>query len=146
MERKKSKVFLGGTCNDSTWRDELIPHLNVDYFNPVVEDWTPECKEVEEVEKNEKCDVHVYVITSQMIGVYSIAEAVESAANKDKILIFAVVEPGFTELQVDSLYATGALLARVDRYCSTLYFHNYFNPKDLSDAIDCAINFHYKIN
>ena len=35
------KVFLGGTCNESTWRDELMPLLKnegVEYFNPVVED------------------------------------------------------------------------------------------------------------
>ena len=41
------KVFLGGTCNNSTWRDTLIPLLKIDYFNPVVDDWTPECQEQE---------------------------------------------------------------------------------------------------
>ena len=44
----KNKVFLGGTCNESTWRVELIPLLKIDYFNPVVEDWTPECQAEEE--------------------------------------------------------------------------------------------------
>jgi len=33
-----NKVFLGGTCNESTWRDELIPMLEIDYFNPVVDE------------------------------------------------------------------------------------------------------------
>lgn len=54
-----NKVFLGGTCNESTWRDELIPKLediNFDYFNPVVEDWTPECQAVEIYEKENKCN------------------------------------------------------------------------------------------
>ncbi len=32
------KVFLGGTCNGSLWRDALIKKLNIDYFNPVVPD------------------------------------------------------------------------------------------------------------
>lgn len=32
------KVFLSGTCNESTWRDELIKLLEIDYFNPVVKD------------------------------------------------------------------------------------------------------------
>jgi hypothetical protein len=40
-----STVFLGGTCNNSKWRDILIPKLKVSYFNPVVENWTPECQE-----------------------------------------------------------------------------------------------------
>lgn len=30
------KVFLGGTCNDTTWRDKIIPYLKIDYFNPIV--------------------------------------------------------------------------------------------------------------
>ena len=46
VNNKLNKVFLWGTCNESTWRDKLIPKLeniNFGYFNPVVEDWTPEC-------------------------------------------------------------------------------------------------------
>ena len=33
------KVFLGGTCNGSNWREELIKELDIDYFNPVIENW-----------------------------------------------------------------------------------------------------------
>lgn len=35
------KVFLGGTCNNSIWRDVLIPLLTdngINYFNPVVDE------------------------------------------------------------------------------------------------------------
>ena len=37
-------VFLGGTCNDSKWRDKLIELLkpSVPYFNPVVDEWGEE--------------------------------------------------------------------------------------------------------
>lgn len=76
------RIFLGGTCADTTWRDELIPLLeqnHIDYFNPVVKDWTPECQAIEEEEKNRKCDVHLYVITKEMMGTYSIAEIIHSA-------------------------------------------------------------------
>jgi hypothetical protein len=41
------KVFLGGTCNGSTWRDALIKDLQIDYFQPQGEDWTPEMMEEE---------------------------------------------------------------------------------------------------
>lgn len=81
-KNKNDKWFLGGTCNNSKWRDELIPLLeehNIPYFNPVVEDWTPECQEIEEDEKNNKCGVHLYVITEEMLGTYSIAEVIHSA-------------------------------------------------------------------
>ena len=36
------KVFLGGTCNGSTWRDALIKDLQIDYFPPCADEWTPE--------------------------------------------------------------------------------------------------------
>lgn len=38
----KKRVFLGGTCNGSMWRDKLIKDLKCDFFNPVVDDWTEE--------------------------------------------------------------------------------------------------------
>ena len=71
-ERMK-KVFLGGTCNESTWRETLIKLLKIDYFNPVVEDWTEDCM-AEERKQRETCDYCLYTITSQMTGTYSIAE------------------------------------------------------------------------
>ena len=47
------KIFLGGTCNENKWREELIPMLKVDYFNPIVEDWTEESIEIENEEKQQ---------------------------------------------------------------------------------------------
>lgn len=76
-----NKIFLGGTCAQTTWRDELIEYMKndqVEWFNPVVKNWTPECQAVEEDEKNNKCNVHLYVITPEMIGVYSVAEIINS--------------------------------------------------------------------
>lgn len=138
--KPKDKIFLGGTCNNTTWRDELIPHLNVNYFNPVVEDWTPECQEIEEREKSKECNIHLYVITKEMKGVFSIAEAVESATNKDKTLIFAVLSPGFDEDQLKSLQATANLLFKIDKNCITVFFNEYFNPKALNEEINSVIN------
>ncbi|GAI10708.1 unnamed protein product [marine sediment metagenome] len=63
------KVFLGGTCNESTWRDRLISLLKIDYFNPVVEDWTEECM-AEEIRQRESCDYVLYVLTPLMTGSY----------------------------------------------------------------------------
>lgn len=73
-----TKVFLGGTCAGSKWREELIPMLKIDYFNPVVPDWTEECYK-EELKQREECDFVLYVITPQMRGVYSIAEVVDDS-------------------------------------------------------------------
>ena len=78
------KIFLGGTCNGTTWRDELIPLLEekgFPYFNPIVKDWTPECKKIEDNEKLYECGINIFVITSQMTGVYSIVEIMEQVYN-----------------------------------------------------------------
>jgi hypothetical protein len=75
---ENKKVFLGGTCNNSTWREKLIPMLKINYFNPVVDEWTPECQE-EEIRQKEICDYCLYTITNEMTGVYSIAKAVDDS-------------------------------------------------------------------
>lgn len=115
------KVFLGGTCNESTWRDEIIPLLEeagIDYFNPVVEDWTEDCIEIENIEKNERCNIHLYVITKEMKGVYSIAEAVDSAwsidGNSLLSTIFYVIEDGFDEGEIRSFKATSNLIKEIN--------------------------------
>jgi len=90
MESNK-KVFLGGTCNNSKWRDELIKDLDVPYFNPVVEDWTPECQE-EELRQRRDCEVVLYVITPLMKGTYSIAEAVDDSNKRPKKTVFCFLE------------------------------------------------------
>ena len=59
------KVFLGGTCNNSTWRDKLIQQLEIDYFNPVVSDWTEEAYK-RELKERETCDFVLYVITPNL--------------------------------------------------------------------------------
>lgn len=85
------KVFLGGTRNESSWRDKLISMLTIDYFNPVVEDWTEEYYQ-EELEQREVCDYCLYVITPKMAGVYSIAEVVDDSNKRPSRTIFCVLE------------------------------------------------------
>ena len=84
------KVFLGGTCNESTWREELIKKLEIDYFNPVVDDWTEECYQ-EELRQREICDYCLYVITPRMTGVYSIAEVVDDSNKRPEKTIFCIL-------------------------------------------------------
>lgn len=103
------RVFLGGTCNNSTWRDDLIPMLKIDYFNPVVGDWTPECQEIEILERK-RCDFCLYVITSDMKGVYSIAELVADSFLRPDNTLFCFLPDGFDLPQIDSLEAVGDLV------------------------------------
>ena len=103
------KVFLGGTCADSKWREELIPVLDVTVFNPVVEDWTPDCQAREKAEKDFNCNIHFYAIT-QPESIFSIAEVVDSANNKSKITILHVLPEKFDKLQLKHMKAIVALV------------------------------------
>ena len=76
--KKKLQVFLGGTCDGYDWRKEFIPKILMPYFNPVVENWTEECRLREEKEKKES-EYLLFVITKDIKGVYSIAEVVDYA-------------------------------------------------------------------
>jgi hypothetical protein len=104
LENSKMKVFLGGTCNESTWRDDLINMLKIDYFNPVVDDWTPACLDTENREK-ETCDYLLFVVTKAMTGVYSIAEVVDASNKAPQRTILCILYDGFSEGQKRSLKA-----------------------------------------
>ena len=115
------KVFLGGTCNESTWRNDLIEILEIDYFNPVVDDWTEECYQ-EELRQREICDYCLYVITPKMTGVYSIAEVVDDSNKRPKKTIFCYLKEEidfildkeyiFTKGQLKSLDKVGIMVER----------------------------------
>ena len=124
-ERKKEKWFLGGTCAETTWRNELMPLLDakgIEYFNPVVDDWTPECQAIEEQQKNEICGVHCYVITPEMQGVYSIAEIIHSAhlantygASVDKVIFIVLKDDRWSKGQIKSFNATMEMVKNIAR-------------------------------
>lgn len=108
------KVFLGGTCAESTWREKLISMLRIDYFNPVVPDWTEECYQ-RELEERANADFCLYVITPRMQGVYSIAEVVDDSNKQPKKTVFAFINEAdekFTAGQIKSLDRTGQMVER----------------------------------
>lgn len=84
------RVFLGGTCNESLWRKELISQLQIEYFNPVVDDWTPECM-AEELRQRELCHYVLYVLTPKMTGVYAVAEVVDDSNKRPERTLFCVL-------------------------------------------------------
>jgi len=108
------KVFLGGTCAESTWRDKLIPMLHINYFNPVVPDWTEECYQ-RELQERANDDFCLYVITTRMQGVYSIAEVVDDSNKRPEKTVFAFInetDKKFTAGQIKSLDRVGQMVER----------------------------------
>jgi len=105
------KVFLGGTCADSTWRDELIPIIEIPFFNPVVEAWTPDCQAREEVAKSAECNIHFYLI-SQPQSIFSIAEVVDSSKTFGKITILHVMPEKFDKYELKHMKAIAGLVTK----------------------------------
>lgn len=108
------KIFLGGTCNDSTWREDfIIPALKIDFFNPVVDDWTEE-DYLRELHERMVCDYCLYVITPRMSGVYSIAEIIDDSNKRpEKTLFCYLVKDGeleFSPSQLKSLESVGKMV------------------------------------
>lgn len=117
MQNRNKLVFLGGTWNGSPWRDVIIPKLNIDYFNPIVKDWTPECQQ-KELEVRETADYLLYVITPAMSGVYSIAEVVDDSNKRPHKTIFCYITNdtidgkmfNFSANQIKSLDSVGKMV------------------------------------
>ena len=108
-------LFLGGTVGKSKWREDIIPlleHEKLEYFNPVVDDWNDSAREKEYLVKNSPTTVEVYVITKDMKGVFSIAEAVDASNKKPGQTIFMVDRDGFNTHQLKSLDATLELIQK----------------------------------
>ncbi len=128
------RVFLGGTCNESNWRNRLIPMLTIDYFNPVVDDWTEECM-AEEIKQRGECEFCLYVITPRMTGVYSIAEVVDDCNNRPEKTIFCFLDSdqgaSFTSGQIKSLKQVGKLIQDRGGYFAD-------SLKDVANYIDCG--------
>ena len=114
------KVFLGGTCNDSDWREKLINKLKIDYFNPVVPNWDDKAKE-RELKERDTADYLLYIITPRMKGVYSIAECVDDSNKNPDKTIFCFLKSDkddngekieFEDFQINSLNEVGNLIVR----------------------------------
>lgn len=108
------KVYLGGTWNNSAWRDDLIKLIKIDYFNPIVESWSDSSKE-EELRQRKLCDYVLYVITPRMTGVYSIAEAVDDSNKRPDKTIFCFLHNDngfFSGDQIRSLVSVGRMIER----------------------------------
>lgn len=112
--RFNKKVFLGGTCNGSTWRDDLIEMLDIDYFNPIVDDWNEEAQ-IEELLQRKRCDFVLYTLTPKMKGVYSVAEVVDDSNKRPyKTLLCILTEDGNEEFDKDQTKSLDMVVQMVE--------------------------------
>lgn len=121
LSDKPRRFFLGGTTAGSGWRDDIIPELKkrkLEYFDPRVEDWNEEARKIEEEEKD-RCDTKLFLITPDMIGVFSIAEVINSVwevvSSGNGFVYFGVLSQGWDEPRWRSLMATLEMVKEISQ-------------------------------
>lgn len=70
-------IGLFGTCGSSTWRQAFITRYEAEglaYFNPQVEDWTPELAQIEAEHLNTD-EIVLFPILAETSGLGSLAES-----------------------------------------------------------------------
>ena len=112
------RVFLGGTCNGSTWRNRMMIYLHdagLESFNPVVDDWNEEAQANELIER-ELCDFCLYTITAKKTCDYSIAEVVDDSNKRPEKTFMVILRDddgwNFLDGQWKSLTAVAVIVRR----------------------------------
>lgn len=80
-------IGLFGTCGNSSWRNKFMEkynELNINYFNPQVDDWKPELADIEA--KHLATDsIILFPVTGETYGLGSLAEIGFSILNCIKL-------------------------------------------------------------
>jgi len=112
------RVFLGGTCNESVWRNRMMIYLHsdgLDYFNPVVDDWDEDAQQ-NELKERAACDFCLYAITPKKTGDYAIAEVVDDSNKRPEKTVLVLLrsdgEARFSQPQWKSLGAVARMVKR----------------------------------
>ena len=96
-------VFLGGSCNPTTWRIETaIPYLEthaVTYYNPQVDEWYPELIEIEEKAKRNST-IKFFVFDSETRGIASLVETAFMASIGWRLVVVLHYLPESTEVKI----------------------------------------------
>ncbi|KAK2719830.1 uncharacterized protein LOC136037094 isoform X1 [Artemia franciscana] len=126
VERKlknscKYQIFLGGSCNPTTWREEIaIPFLKqnkITYYNPQVNRWGPELIELEHQAKT-TATVLLFVMDKHTRSVASMIEAAHSSAKHKKLILVVtpfekgqeILEERITDRELDDLRTSRMVL------------------------------------
>ncbi|CAH8457118.1 unnamed protein product [Schistosoma rodhaini] len=107
--------FLGGACNPTTWRKEvaipILDRLGLTYYNPQVDDWSPELMELERKAKSVS-DILLFVFENwRTRGLVSLLEATYLASQK-KPLVLCISKVECTDFPS----AAGENIAKLEYY------------------------------
>ncbi|XP_063373092.1 uncharacterized protein LOC134661094 isoform X2 [Cydia amplana] len=137
------EVFLGGSCNPTTWRKEIaIPKLKkmgITYFNPQVENWSTELMEREHRAKSDARAL-LFVLDSETRAIAASVEAALIAATPKLLLLVMrpysrhqkIAQEAITDEEYIELSRARATLKEAVERRGLPTFH------DISSALDSA--------
>lgn len=100
-----AKVFLGGVGSTSTWREQVIPKLKIEFINPL-----------EKADIQGDCDFLLFVITPCMVGFDVIPELIDLSNKKPEKTLYCAIfneeDRTFSSHQQKSLDAIGKMVER----------------------------------
>lgn len=149
--RKSSAVFLGGSCfganeADKSWRKgptgvmARLEQAGVSFYNPEVDDWTPELVEIEAAAKA-NAETLLFVIDPNTRAIVSMMEALAYAGQGRDVVIVNLGDIADGTI-IEGQPVTGRELKDLNRsrsYLSSLV-KNFPNTA-LFDSIDDAVEF-----
>lgn len=112
------KVFLDGTENGSTWRQQLIPKLEskgIEFFDPTIQARSKRSYQ-EEMDQKKQSDFHLYLITPKMDDFENISELIEDSNKNPQKTLFHFMEAdendAFNTHQIKSLKRVGEMVEK----------------------------------
>jgi len=141
-------VGLFGTCGNSTWRNpfmEKYKSLEINFYNPQIEDWTPECSKEEAEHLASDCIIlfpvldETYAFGSLAEVGFSILQTLRLDDKRD--LIVLITDHLSEELMKDEIQAKESLKSRalVYQHLKKIRSPNVYLVNTLDEMLDLSI-------
>ena len=148
-----TEVFLGGSCNPTTWRKEIaIPMFEehgIRYYNPQVDEWTEELTAIEGKAK-EAATVQLFIVDGQTRALASILEATEYLC-RGRVVVLAVqdIPPGQSilgeEVGVEELKDLNRARTYLRESATRHGVPTYANVTDACEAVCKLFSAHHEV-
>jgi hypothetical protein len=139
-------IFLGGT-HDSNWRKKFLELINdvnpkIKCYDPSVEKWTYENVILENLVK-QNTKYHVYVLTPNMVGTYSVAEMIDSSHEDGVETYFYIMEEDINS-DGKSVYWSPRLLNSIYAINNMMIRHGAHKASSLEELVTKITNDYQK--
>jgi len=140
-----------GTCGGSTWREPMIEKFKeqgIDYFNPQVSNWTPDCA-IAEADHLAEDAIILFPVTGETTGVGSLSEvgfSILNAIRLDNQRDFVImIEPDLTDALKETIppaQAKESIRARalVNKHLEKLRLSNLYIVSSFDEMYEVSVS------